>query len=87
MTSDRRQVTSKDDAVTEGPSEKPQTMKVVGGRNSRPFWERFNRLQRTANLLLGPKGICPKGVFRFKTHEEFEEWKKNLRQERLTNLT
>jgi len=33
------------------------------------------KLQRTVNVLqsrLG--GICPKGVFRFKTHEEADEW-------------
>jgi len=56
------------------------TMKIVGGRNLPAFWDRFDRLQRTAHLLLG-RGICPKGVFRFKTFQEFEEWKKRLRQE------
>jgi hypothetical protein len=55
-------------------------MKIVGGRNLPAFWDRFDRLQRTANLLLG-RGICPKGVFRFKTFQEFEEWKNKLRQE------
>lgn len=59
---------------------KEQTMKIVGGRNLPAFWDRFDRLQRTANLLLG-RGICPKGVFRFKTFQEFEEWKNRLRQE------
>jgi hypothetical protein len=57
-------------------------MKVVGGRNLPPFWERFNRLQRTAHLLLG-KGVSPKGVFRFKTFEEFEEWKERYRLQEL----
>jgi hypothetical protein len=56
------------------------TMKIVGGRNLPAFWDRFDRLQRTAHLLLG-RGICPKGVFRFKTFQEFEEWKNRLRQE------
>jgi len=59
---------------------KEPTMKIVGGRNLPAFWDRFDRLQRTANLLLG-KGICPKGVFRFKTFQEFDEWKNKLRQE------
>ena len=59
---------------------KKQAMKIVGGRNLPAFWDRFDRLQRTANLLLG-RGICPKGVFRFKTFQEFEEWKNKLRQE------
>ena len=55
-----------------------QRMKVVGGKHPRSYWDRFNRLQRTANLLLG--GIRhPKGVFRFKTWEEFNEWKMNCR--------
>lgn len=62
------------------PSFDLKKMKVVGARNLPPFWERFDRLQRTAHLLLG-RGVCPKGVFRFKTFEEFEEWKKTLRQE------
>jgi len=65
---------------------KKQAMKVVGGRNLPPYWERFDRLQRTANLLLG-KGICPKGVFRFKTFQEFEEWKNKLRQEHPNKAT
>ena len=59
---------------------KKQAMKIVGGRNLPPLWERFDRLQRTAQLLLG-RSICPKGVFRFKTFQEFEEWKSKLRQE------
>ena len=62
-----------------------EIMKIVGGRNLPPLWERFDRLQRTAQLLLG-RGICPKGVFRFKTFQEFEEWKNKLRQE-LQNKT
>jgi hypothetical protein len=59
---------------------KKQAMKTVGGRNLPPFWDRFDRLQRTASLLLG-REICPKGVFRFKTFQEFEEWKNKLRQD------
>jgi hypothetical protein len=56
-----------------------KAMKVVGGRNLPPHWERFDRLQRTANLLLG-RPVSPRGIFRFKTYEEFEEWKRKLRQ-------
>jgi hypothetical protein len=59
---------------------KNNAMKIIGGRNLPPFWERFDRLQRTAHLLLG-RAICPKGVFRFKTFQEFEEWKRKLRHE------
>jgi len=61
-------------------SEHLKTMKVVGGRNLPPYWERFDRLQRTANLLLG-RPVSPRGIFRFKTYEEFEEWKRKFRQE------
>lgn len=33
-------------------------------------------LQRTANQLMKSwgRGICPKGVYRFKSHEEADEW-------------
>jgi hypothetical protein len=49
-------------------------MKILGGRNMPSPGERFDRLQRTARQLAGGP-ICPKGVFRFKTFEEFNEWK------------
>jgi hypothetical protein len=53
-----------------------RTMKVVGGRNLPPFWDRFDRLQRTADLLLPREAHPLKGTFVFKTHEDYEEWKK-----------
>jgi hypothetical protein len=53
-------------------------MKVVGGKNLPAYWERFDRLQRTANALLPNEARSPRGVFRFKTHEDFEQWKKSL---------
>lgn len=65
---------------------KKKAIKIVGGRNLPAFWDRFDRLQRTANLLL-PREISPKGVFRFKTFEEFEEWKNKLRQEPPNKVT
>ena len=52
-------------------------MKVVGGRNLPAPGERFDRLQRTAHQLLGG-GVSPKGVFRFKTFEEFNAWKMKI---------
>ena len=64
--------------MTQDSSSQKKAMKIVGGRNLPSHWERFNRLQRTAHLLLG-RGVCPKGVFRFKTYEEFEEWKQRYR--------
>ena len=56
------------------------SIKTVGGKNLPSYWERFDRLQRTARSLL-PNPISPKGVFRFKSFEEFEQWKQDLRQE------
>jgi hypothetical protein len=63
-----------------------KVMKTIGGKNLPAFWDRFDRLQRTAHLLLG-REICPKGVFRFKTFQEFEEWKNKLRQEPQNRVT
>ncbi len=60
-------------------------MKVVGGRNF-PFWERFTRLQRRSHLILG-KPVSPKGVFRFKSFEEFDEWKKRYQLQELPKKT
>lgn len=37
-------------------------------------WERFDLLQRTVILPAGPRG-----VFRFKTFEKFNEWKKQYK--------
>ena len=45
------------------------------------YWERFDRLQRTANLPAGPRG-----VFRFKTFEEFNEWKEKHKRLPKENL-
>ena len=53
------------------------TMKVLGGKNLPPYWERFDRLQRTAHKL-GALAGHPRGVFRFSSFEEFETWKQNL---------
>jgi hypothetical protein len=63
----------------DGPSSLKPRMKIVGGMNLPPYWERFDRLQRTAGALLPPEARSPRGVFHFKTHEEFEQWKKSLR--------
>lgn len=66
--------------------ETKREMKILCRRNLPPYWERFNRLQRRVNLLLHGK-ICPKGVFRFATHEEFEQWKLNLALSRRASPT
>gem|GEM_PF-3616657 len=49
-------------------------VRVLGSGPRGSSWERFNRLQKTANTLAG--GLRePKGVHRFKTWQEFNEWK------------
>jgi hypothetical protein len=49
-------------------------MLVVGRKNPGSKWQRFDRLQKTVQLLAG--GVRePKGVHRFKTWEEFNQWK------------
>ena len=73
-------------AEDQGQISKKRTMKVVGGRNLPSFWERFNRLQRTSQLLFG-RGVSPKGVFRFKSFEEFEEWKDQYRLQEVPKKT
>ncbi len=49
-------------------------MKVIGGKNLPSYWERFNRLQRTVHKL-GGMAAYPRGVFRFSSFEELEQWK------------
>jgi hypothetical protein len=63
-----------ENAVIKETMESKKSMRVLGAKNARPKWERFNRLQKTAQILAG--GVRePKGVHRFKTWEEFNEWK------------
>jgi len=51
-----------------------KSMRILGANNARTKWERFNRVQKTAQILAG--GVRePKGVHRFKTWEEINEWK------------
>ena len=54
--------------------EKKGYMKVLGGRNPRPYWGGFRRLQQRMQLLFGAP-ISPKGVFRFHDHDEFDAWR------------
>jgi hypothetical protein len=63
-----------------------ESIKIVGSRNPRPFWERFTSLQRRSHLILG-KPVSPKGVFRFKSFEEFDEWKKRYQLQEPPNQT
>ena len=55
-----------------------ERIRVVGSRKRRSHWERFNRLQAMADLIVGGKPH-PKGVFRFKSWDQFNEWKLSYR--------
>jgi hypothetical protein len=51
-------------------------IRVVGGKNLRSAAERFDRAQQTAQML--SRGLRePRGVHRFKSWEEFNQWKMN----------
>lgn len=52
------------------------SIKVLGGRNLPPYWDRFDRLQRTAARLL-QRADAPRGVYRFESHAEAEAWTLN----------
>jgi hypothetical protein len=54
--------------------ESKRGVRVLGGKNPRPKWERFNRLQKSAQALAVGRRE-PKGVHRFKTWAEFNQWK------------
>jgi hypothetical protein len=51
-------------------------IKIVGRRSGQiaPTLENARVLLRTMRQLRGGKGICPRGVYRFKTFEEADEW-------------
>ncbi len=51
--------------------------KTVGRRVLKDAWKAGMGLQKTANQLrlsFGQGGICPRGVYRFNSHEEADEW-------------
>ncbi|MBA2435830.1 MAG: hypothetical protein H0V54_12250 [Chthoniobacterales bacterium] len=51
--------------------------KTVGRRKLRDAWKFAMDGQKTANQLrrsFGHGGLCPKGVFRFRSHEEANAW-------------
>ena len=49
---------------------KPKKTTIDSGVN----WERFNQMQRGGQVMHGDQPH-PRGVFRFKTWKEFNEWK------------
>lgn len=52
------------------------SIKIIGRRSGKiaPTPENANVLLHTMRQLRGGKGICPRGVYRFKTFEEADEW-------------
>lgn len=51
--------------------------KTVGRRKLKDAWHFAMEGQKTANQLrrtFGHGGICPKGVYRFRSHEEADQW-------------
>lgn len=62
-----------------------QIGKTVGRRRIADSWKGGMRLQETANQFrtsFGHGGICPRGVFRFNSHEEADEWMMKMLVER-----
>ena len=49
-------------------------MKTVGKRTAPEGWEAFNQLQKLAMELRKGQPFIPKGVYRFKTFEEAQQW-------------
>lgn len=49
-------------------------MKIVGTRKPASGLKEANQLQKTAQALRGNKPFYPRGVYRFKTHKEAQEW-------------
>ena len=51
-------------------------IKTLGHRkpNPNPTWQEANRWLQTISQLRKGKGICPKGIYRFSTFEEANEW-------------
>ncbi|MBI3803432.1 MAG: hypothetical protein HY282_06685 [Nitrospirae bacterium] len=54
---------------------KPDKIKIVGKRQPRETQteQDYNVLLKTLAALSGNR-ICPKGVYRFRTHEEADQW-------------
>jgi hypothetical protein len=50
------------------------SVKVLGRRNVRETWSDADRLLRTVITLRGAKPFMPKGVHRFHSFEEAQQW-------------
>lgn len=53
-----------------------EKIKVVGRRRQRETETEkdYDVLLKTLQALRGNRGICPKGVYRFRTFEEADQW-------------
>lgn len=59
--------------------------KTVGRRMVRDAWKAGMALQKNGNALrraFGHGGICARGVFRFRSHEDADEWMMKMLVER-----
>ncbi|MCI0697811.1 hypothetical protein L0337_38160 [candidate division KSB1 bacterium] len=69
-------------------NDEPSKIKIVGKRSGKiaPTLENVTILIDTMRQLRGGRGICPRGVYRFKTFEEADEWMlKMIAQSSLAN--
>lgn len=55
---------------------KSTRIKIIGKRSGKiaPTLKNANILLQTMQQLRGGKGVCPRGVYRFKTFEEADAW-------------
>lgn len=49
-------------------------VKIVGRKKAARGWQEANRLLKLVIRLRGDKPFMPRGVYRFKTFEEAQEW-------------
>ena len=54
--------------------------KTVGKRKPRSAAEQARRVQETGRSIYRSRGfrVCPKGVYRFHSHEEADEWMRQM---------
>lgn len=54
--------------------------KTVGTRGTKSAAERSQRIQEIGGEIYHQRGfaVCPKGVYRFHSHEEADEWMRQL---------
>ena len=63
---------------------KTKELKILGNRSGKinPSWQEANRWLNTINEVSQGKGICPRGVYRFRTFEEADEWMTQMSKKR-----